>query len=43
MVEEAAGFLWMVIDEAGSYMAYPLMSSEERRHLAKVLTDTIGV
>lgn len=30
-VEEAVGVLWMVIDEAKSYMADPLTTSEERR------------
>jgi hypothetical protein len=42
-VEGAVGILWMVIDEAKSYMDDPLMTSEERRHWAKILTDTVGV
>jgi len=42
-VEEAVGVLWMVVDEAKSSMNDPLMTSEERRHWAKILTDTVGV
>jgi hypothetical protein len=41
--QEAVGVLWMVIDEAKSSMHDPLTTSEEKRHWAKVLTDTVGV
>jgi hypothetical protein len=40
---EAVGVLWLVIDEAQSSMHDPLTTSEEKRHWAKVLTDTVGV
>ena len=40
---EMVGVLWLVIDEAKSSMYDPLTSSEEKRHWAKVLTDSVGV
>jgi hypothetical protein len=42
-VDEAAQILWKIIDEAKSYMADPLLNSEEKRRWAKTLADTIGV
>jgi len=42
-VDEAIQILWKVIDEAKTYLADEMTSSEEKRRWAKVLCDTIGV
>jgi hypothetical protein len=42
-VEKAVQILWMIIDEAKTYMEDPVMTPEEKRRWAKTLADTIGV
>ena len=41
--EEATQILWKIIDEAKTYMQDPMLTSEEKRHWAKTLANTLGI
>ncbi|MBE0512825.1 hypothetical protein IBX38_07225 [Candidatus Bathyarchaeota archaeon] len=42
-VEEQIQILWKVIDEANMHLDSEMSTSEEKRHWAKVICDTMGV
>ena len=42
-VEEQIEILWKVIDEANMLLDSEMSTSEEKRHWAKVICDTMGV
>ena len=42
-VDEQIQIMWKVIDEAKTYLEDEKSTSEEKRHWAKVLCDTMGV
>ena len=42
-VEEQIQILWKVIDEANMHLENEMATSEEKRHWAKVICDTMGV
>ena len=42
-VDEQIRILWQVIDEAKMHLEDEMATSEEKRHWAKVLCDTMGV